>query len=406
MFIAIDNDPRPYAWGSTTALSSLLGRVPSGGPEAELWLGTHPVSPSFIVGRTDRPSLADVLATRGERPLPFLLKVLAAATPLSLQVHPNTKQARAGCDRENAAGIPLDAPWRNYRDPGAKPELIMAVGEFEALSGFRPAVQSVTCLRELARLARQAGDDHGALAVAAWADALETDGRRAALADALSGSPQARLATKAIVGIASRLEDSEGGVVARDLDTVRRISAAFGADPGILTALLLNRVTLRDGEALFLDAGNLHAYLSGLGIEIMGASDNVLRGGLTTKHVDVAEVLAVTRDEVLDNPLWPPTEAGLGVRVFRPPVADFALYDIDDPSRQSTHLVALDAAGPGIALGLRGGLTLEGATSAYSLSRGQAVFISAEEYPVSVRGSGRMVMATPGLAGVPHGQNL
>lgn len=397
MFIAIDNEPREYAWGSVTAISSLLDREPSGKPEAELWFGTHPVSPSFVVGQVVRRTLTDTLAERGEEPLPFLLKVLAASSPLSLQVHPSAEQARAGFDRENAAGIPLDAPERNFRDPAAKPELIMAVGEFEALSGFRAATESVASLRECARLALEAGDDRGARAVSTWANAIKQDGRRAALAEALEGSSRAHEATRALVTLASRMAESEGGVVARDLDTVRRISASFGTDPGILSALLLNRVTLSDGEALFLDAGNLHAYLGGLGIEVMGASDNVLRGGLTAKHIDVAEVLAVTRDEDLDNPRWPSIDAGPGVRVFRPPVADFELYDIHESSGLAPGSTLLEAHGPGIALCLSGEVTLEGATATHVLQRGEAVFVSAEEFPVSVRGSGRTVLATPGL---------
>lgn len=360
-----------------------------------MWLGTHPASPSFVVGHDGGQTLVDVLADLGEPPLSFLLKVLAAETPLSIQVHPTAAQARAGFDRENAAGISLDSPSRNYRDPGAKPELIMAVGDFEALSGFRPVAESVSSIRRFAQRAGEIGDESGRTALEAWAQLVERDGLSAALAEALGAGPVASRAVTALTELVTRGDGPSNGNLASDTDTVRRLSAGFGSDPSILTALLLNRVTLRDGQALFLDAGNLHAYLGGLGIEIMGASDNVLRGGLTSKHVDTEEVLAVTREVVLDDPRCEALSVGTGVRVFRPSGAGFSLFDITAPGDDAGRGVDVVAGGPGIALCLDGELTVAGAASSHSLTRGRSAYISPDEFPFRVSGSGRMVLGTP-----------
>ncbi|HRN30175.1 MAG TPA: mannose-6-phosphate isomerase, class I, partial [Terrimesophilobacter sp.] len=280
LIATISNTPRLAAWGSTTAIAQLLGTEPSGGPEAELWFGAHPASPARMVDDLSPQGhvtldewFADSRETDGDSTatwLPFLLKVLAAAKPLSLQAHPTAAQAREGYDRENAAGVPLDAPQRNYPDPHPKPELVVALSErFDALVGFRPISESKAIFEELGEPEAAARLDDLPVFVA-WLLS------RGAGVDEL-------------VERVSRHDFTDP----ETLRLVRNLADDYPGDPGIVLALTLNRVTLRPGDALYVPAGTIHAYLEGLGIELMTASDNVLRGGLTVKHVDVPELLTV-----------------------------------------------------------------------------------------------------------------
>jgi len=319
VLVRLTNDPRPYAWGAVGAISRLLGRGDSGLPEAELWLGTHPGSPARIVGDGVAPGdLAQwARAALPEGRLPFLLKVLAAGAPLSLQVHPSPEQARDGFDRETEAGIPVDAPHRNYRDPFAKPELLMALSDpFVALAGFRPVHEAAADLAAIgdARLnpliSRLTGD--GALKpTVSW---LIEGGREVrAVVEALSEAARAQ----------------GGGDTPTWLRSIALVAAHYPGDPGIAVAVLLHTVVLRPGEALFLPAGNLHAYLEGLGIEIMGASDNVLRCGLTPKHIDFGELLRVLDGRSMSAPVLPPSRPAPGVALFAPPVDEFQLISVE-----------------------------------------------------------------------------
>ncbi len=273
MFVRIGNTPRDYAWGSTTAIAGLLGTTPSGAPEAELWLGAHPGSPARILDSTQTDGATDLAHwTETSGKLPYLLKVLAAASPLSLQAHPSSAQALAGFERENAEGLAPDSPERNYKDPFHKPEMIFALSDpFDALCGFREPTDGRAALERLA------GGDPAVAAFAATLDGPAAEVLRRATEWLLGGAPEVADVVDAVVAAA---RDAEGV----DADTVRMLAAAFPGDPGIVLALLLNRVALGPGDALYLPAGNIHAYLRGLGIELMAASDNVLRGGLTPKR--------------------------------------------------------------------------------------------------------------------------
>ncbi|RIK05401.1 MAG: mannose-6-phosphate isomerase, class I, partial [Acidobacteria bacterium] len=287
---------RHYSWGSHTALAELTGRpAPTQEPEAELWLGAHPVAPATVDAGDATVPLCDLIARDPEGQLgpdcarqfdgrmPFLLKVLAAEQPLSLQAHPSRAQAREGFARENAAGIPLDAPHRNYRDDNHKPEMVVALSRFEALAGFRPPAETVEFLRDL-----------GVSEVTPYAselgDNLDATGLRALFTAWMT------LPTKSLVGLTDAVltgcgrylearsgSEDEFTAAAR---TALELGLAYPEDPGVLASLLLNRVSMEPGDALFLPAGNLHAYLRGTAVEIMASSDNVLRGGLTSKHVD------------------------------------------------------------------------------------------------------------------------
>lgn len=393
MFLAITNVPRDYAWGSTEAISTLLGRAPSGRPEAELWLGAHPGSPSVVVNPAvvdGADTLADWIAAQpdralgqGKRHLPFLMKVLAAASPLSIQAHPTPQQAREGFDRENRAGVPLLATERNYKDPFPKPEIIYALSDaFDALCGFRPLGETLADIDALAS---------GAGATGAF-DALRAklgESLEATVAWLFEGDDSAETITAASTA-ATVLAASTEVSVSSSVATVAQLAELYPGDPGIVIALLLNRVTLSKGEALFLPAGNIHAYLGGLGIELMAPSDNVLRGGLTPKHVDVPELLRVLDFEPLPLPYLRPTDAGAGVERFDPADVGFALLHVQPG--ESGAVVSLG--GPSIVLVTRGELHLKGQDGNVRLTQGESVYVTPDEWRLAVTGTGEAFVAT------------
>lgn len=397
------NTLRPYAWGSTTAIADLLGRTPSGGPEAELWIGAHPDSPSRIVGSDPSveggPATAAALdeliakdpeATLGAESveafgprLPFLLKVLAADHPLSLQVHPTLEQARAGFAAEEAAGVDRHAGHRNYKDDNHKPEMIFALSRFEALCGFRAPADAAARFETLTALL--AGED-AAEVTEQVAELLrapdESEALREAFARIITGGEQVRDAVRMAAAAiqASGTDDAA-------LSTVAALASEYPDDPGVLVSLLLNRVTLEPGEALALAAGNVHAYLSGLGIEVMASSDNVLRGGLTPKHVDVAELLETVTFASLPLPRVRPDESALGQELYRPGFAEFQLQRIHVPAREAgldavrPEPVPVVQAGAAVVLVVRGSLTLDTPKGDLVVGRGEAAFVPDVEAP-------------------------
>jgi mannose-6-phosphate isomerase len=352
---ALEGVLRHYDWGSPTAIPSLLGMEPDGRPVAELWFGAHPDDPApapahgttldqLIAAEPERLLGADVVDRFGSR-LPYLLKVLAADKALSIQVHPNREQARDGFAREDAAGIPRDASERNYRDDNHKPELLCALTPFDALCGFRPVDQTLELLTSLDL------PDLGFVA-----DALRgSDPLRAAFT-ALLTHPDPR---PIVAAVRTRVADATEGPA-----YAARLAAQDAPDDiGVALTLLLNYVRLEPGEAIFLGAGNVHAYLRGMGVEIMANSDNVLRCGLTSKHVDVSEVLRITEFAPLADPRWP----SVGGR-FEVPVPDFTLtrLEVDEPT-------GLDDPGPSIVLCTAGEVDVDGV----SASPGRAAFVAA-----------------------------
>ena len=379
MLLRINNVPRPYSWGSVTAIAELLGTTPSGGPEAELWLGDHPGSPARIVGGecedAETADLAALLSARGEK-LPFLLKVLAAAEPLSLQAHPTITQAREGFARENAAGVPIDAPERNYKDALHKPELVFALSDpFIALAGFRAVAEA---RESLAAVQQRALDP---LLARLDGDAVLPDVVRWLI----GGGPEVSAIVDALTATARMLEHD-----ARDTSgwaTVRRLADYYPGDAGIALSTLMHTVVLRPGEALYLPTGNIHSYQQGLAIEVMAASDNVLRGGLTPKHVDVAELMRVLDARPMPEPRIMSTELAPGVHRFTPDVVDFALTVVE--AGAAVDGVTIQTDGPSILLCLSGALTLQGELT---LKRGQATYC--DDHSLSLRGDGRAVIAT------------
>jgi len=369
--LPIEGVLRRYDWGSPTAIPALLGVEPDGRPAAELWFGAHPDDPSpagetpldqLITADPERllgPGVAEAFGPR----LPFLLKILAAGRALSIQVHPNLEQARAGYAAEDAAGIDRAAPDRNYRDANHKPELICALTPFDALCGFRPVAGTRQLLADLDVPQLRFLDD--ALA--------GEHPLRAAFTAALTAEDS----PAAVQALTERVADDED----ERLRGVRLAAADFPGDPGVLVALLLNYLRLEPGEAIYLGAGNVHAYLRGTGVEIMANSDNVLRCGLTPKHVDVPELLRITEFAEVPDPRWPAVAGSFAV-----PVPDFRLtrLEVDEPT-------GLDDPGPSIVL-CTGGEVRVG-TSA--LTPGHAAFVLPGT-PVTLEGTGTVFVAGVG----------
>jgi mannose-6-phosphate isomerase len=308
----LENPVQEYAWGSSTAIAGLLGKGPTGTPQAELWMGAHPKAPSIVIRKGQRQSLVEMItrypvgilgeyaAAAFDEKLPYLFKVLAAARPLSIQAHPDHAQAEAGFERENRLGIPLDAPHRNYRDPNHKPECICALTPFWALCGFRRVQEIGELLQalcpgaldaELASLARAPHPADGLRHIYNALMNLDERRRMQVIQEALSNVEKV-------------------AIPASCRQWILRLHQAYPSDIGILSPAILNLVCLNPGEALFLASGELHAYLEGLGMELMANSDNVLRGGLTPKHVDVPELLKVLRFEEKELQVLVPTPMG------------------------------------------------------------------------------------------------
>lgn len=396
MFVPLRATPRDYAWGSSTAIAEVLGSERSGRPEAELWLGAHPgaptpiADPSTVGGHADleRWLAADPTALGGHGSLPFLLKVLAAAHPLSLQAHPDLHRAAAGFAAENARGVPLDAPHRNYKDALHKPELIVALRDgFEALCGFRE-LDATDAL--LAELVASAPDPAAAARITMLREMLAApDGLRDTVRILLEQLPGGLLDALVVSAAApgSGAFDAERALVGR-------LAQEYPGDPGIAVALLLNLVTLRAGEALYLPAGNIHAYLRGIGVELMAASDNVLRGGLTPKHVDVPELLEVLEFEPRPVPWLTPTDLGGGLSLFVPDVPDFELLRVDLSDEPSEQESSFRLPGPGIAIVVDGSVRITGATSSIELGRGGYAFITPDEAELRFSGTGTLFLAT------------
>jgi mannose-6-phosphate isomerase len=366
---------RPYAWGSRTAIPAMLGVPPTGQPAAELWYGAHPGDPSGVgdttldklIAADPEPMLGGPVVRRFGPQLPFLLKVIAAEKALSLQVHPNLAQARAGYAAEDARGVPRDAPQRNYKDANHKPELLCALTEFDALCGFRPVDATLRLL--------------DALDLAWLRELLARNGLRAAFTALLSLDDPAPL----VDAVVARLPRLTGTEWARLGEALTRVARDFPGDIGIAVALLLNFIRLAPGEAIYLPAGNVHSYLSGAAVEILANSDNVLRCGFTPKHVDVAELLRIIDLAELVEPRWPAVDG-----TFRVPVPDFALSVVDGTA-------TLSDAGPRIVLPVDASARIEAETGVVELNRGQAGFVAADEAALSLHGSGRIFAAGAGL---------
>jgi mannose-6-phosphate isomerase len=383
------NPVMSYAWGSRDGIATLQGRPPASQPEAELWMGAHPQAASALEGPTGNESLdtfiaADpvailgsaVVARFGSR-LPFMVKVLSAAQPLSLQVHPEATLAKERCALEDFAGIDRAAPTRSYRDPYAKPEMLLAITDFEALLGFRPAAEAADWLAALGvpRLTRivetlRAGKPTGEvfLSIVEW----PLEQRADLVAD--------------VRAAISASDDENAGWLASLADR-------YPTDPGVIGAVLLNHVKLAPGQAIYVEPGQIHAYLHGTGVEILGGSDNVVRGGLTRKHVALDELrrlLAVeaTRPRIID-----PVRQADGEERWPTPRPEFALSRLRLDGASRVCIVC----GPEILLCLEGQVEVRAVAASLVLAVGESAFVTADTGPTTLVGRGVILRATPGL---------
>jgi mannose-6-phosphate isomerase len=388
----LTNTVRHYPWGSRTVIPELLGEpCPAELPCAELWMGAHPDDPSVLSDGTplDKAIAVEpgallgpaVLERFGPR-LPFLMKVLAADSPLSLQAHPTSTQAEAGFAAEERAGIPRDDPARTFKDPYHKPELLLALTTFEALCGFRPVEESLHCLAKL-----QVPELKPTIA------ALARGGLRAAVPQLLAlAAPTRQVLVETVAAAAGRFVAAADPEFINTYRWATSLAQAYPGDPGVVISLMCNHLKLEPGEAVFLPAGNLHAYLSGAGVEVMASSDNVLRGGLTAKHVDLAALIEVLDFTDRRVPVLHPVLGPGGLR-YPVPVADFDLTRCQLDSGAGT----LTTAGPQILLCTEGAAVLATADGELVLEKGRSAFVPAGE-PVSARGPAVLYRATTNLA--------
>jgi mannose-6-phosphate isomerase len=388
----LQNAVRHYPWGSHTVIPELLGLPsPADRPHAELWMGAHPDEPSV---RSDGVPLDKAIASEPElmlgrevvdrfgARLPFLMKVLAADQPLSLQAHPTNEQAEAGFDAEEAAGVPRDSPTRTFKDRSHKPEILLALTPFEALCGFRPVEKSLHCLAKL-----QVPELKPTIA------ALARGGLRAAIPQLLALSPEHR-----DVLVTEVARAAAGFVAAHDpefINTYRwaaSLAETYPGDPGVVISLMCNHLTLEPGEAVFLPAGNLHAYLSGAGVEVMASSDNVLRGGLTGKHVDLAALIEVLDFTDAHVPVLKPVLGPGGLR-YPVPVEDFDLTrcQLDEQSG------SLTTRGPQLLLCTEGTAVLSSKEESLTVRKGESAFVPAGT-PVSASGPAVLYRATTNVS--------
>jgi mannose-6-phosphate isomerase len=389
------NPVMPYAWGSRDAIATMQGRPVGDAPEAELWMGAHPQAPSRLERDDGSPGEAldaviatDPLGVLGERcvehfgpRLPFLLKVLAADQPLSLQVHPNTEQAQRGFAAEEAAGIDAAAPNRCYRDPFAKPEMLVALTDFHVLQGFRAASDAADAFK-----------------------ALDVFGLEQLIEELQGGTPTGEVFLRLIAWpVDDRLRlvsDVHAASVAGAVgapDGIARwinwLAVQYPTDPGVVGILLLNYLILRPLEGLYVRPGQIHAYLHGTGVEVLGGSDNVIRGGLTPKHVSAADLRTILSVEAVEPALVSRTESSEGDEAWLTPSPEFELQRV-----QVATTRRLAVAGPSVLLCTEGSIDLGdrgGPSSPVTLGPGESAFAFAGT-DLDVTGHGVLMRANPG----------
>ena len=379
------NSVQNYAWGSKTALTDLYGIAnPNNLPMAELWMGAHPKSSSKIEDASGQArSLRDVIdgdkaALLGDKvaqrfgELPFLFKVLCADQPLSIQVHPNKQASEIGFAKENAAGIPLDAAERNYKDPNHKPELVFALTPFLAMNAFREFSEIISLLQPVS------GANN---AIAHFLENPNAEALSQLFASLLNMQGEEK--SHALAVLKAALESQQG----EPWETIRLIAQFYPDDSGLFSPLLLNVVKLNPGEAMFLFAETPHAYLQGVALEVMANSDNVLRAGLTPKYIYIPELVANVKfvakpaGELLTQPVKTGAELDFPI-----PVDDFA-FSLHDLSPTETTIAQESAA---ILFCVEGEATLHKGEQRLVLKPGESAFVAANESPVSVSGTGRL----------------
>ena len=393
----------PYSWGSVNGLSEVLGIAnETGGPQAEIWMGAHPKAPSTLILPEGRRSLDEMIASdplrmlgpdvasRYRNRIPFLFKALSAAKPLSIQVHPAARKAARGFEKENQAGIALDAPERNYRDANYKPELSVALTHFEVLVGFRPP-EEITAFGRLIdsssyrRLIDRLEKGGGRMELSVFFYSLMT----------LPGEPRLGLIDAACETAKRRL--AEGGADEAETTAWRwvlELERLRPGDIGVLAPLVFNILELEPGEGIFITPGQPHAYLGGTALEIMANSDNVIRCALTEKHVDIAEFISILGFEAGRPAKAETTRSAPGVDRFNCDIPEFSLTRVDAASRPSFVVK-----GPEILLCTEGRVSVRSEERVHELERGSSVFVCASADQWTGGGSGILWRAAVGEIG-------
>ena len=384
---SLDNSIQPYEWGSKTALNKLFGIAnPDNQPQAEIWMGAHPGAPSKVlmddtkaitldafIDSSPESILGETVASKFSRKLPYLFKVLSAAAPLSIQVHPNKQQAEAGYKKDNQAGLAPNAPNRNYRDDNHKPELMYALTPFRAMCGFRQPA-------EISKLFSQIKHTQ----IDALLNTLENEGLQGFWQQLLELE---KAPLNEMIDQALTLAEQDDHPAIQEL---KRLNAFYPGDAGVFSPMILNLIDMQPGEAIYLDAGTPHAYLEGTGMEVMANSDNVLRGGLTSKHMDVAELMATMNFDVIDVEgfMVRPTQQGDQFD-FPVPVPDFAFSIIPVEA-----VAAVKASGSvEIIFCIEGEINVETNGETLTLSPGKACLLTAMDQQINFNGNGRLARA-------------
>jgi len=378
----LQNTIQYYEWGSSTAIPDFLEQKnPSGRPWAELWMGAHSKAPSRVnwagkwftlielIQKYPHDILGRDMSGKFYTALPYLFKVLAAAKPLSIQAHPDRAQAKAGFERENRQNIPLDSPIRNYKDANHKPECICALSKFYALYGFRSVAEIIELMTTACPAGLSEALDH-------LKKNSDSHGLKVFYTDLMTMDPakQKRIVQEAMQNL-DKISD-QGSV-----NWMKKLSEAYPSDIGILSPLLLNLICLEPGQALFLPAGELHAYLEGLGIELMANSDNVLRGGLTAKNIDVPELLKVVNFEPRPIDLLETNDCGKSEKVFITPASEFVLSLISVSEENSYYSSTRRSAEILLCSDGQADLQDVGSKSSIKIKKGDSVLI-----PAAVKG--------------------
>jgi mannose-6-phosphate isomerase len=390
---------QPYAWGSHTVIAELQGRpAPTAKPEAELWMGAHPSAPSGVERAGGRTTLDAVIAAdpagelgaecaaRFGGRLPFLLKVLAAEQALSIQVHPSREQAEAGYLAENERGLAPGDKARNYVDDWPKPEILCALTPFEVLAGMRTTADAAALLRalevrELVPLAAELSRTPDPAALSR------------ALATILTWPAAGRGALVGAVAAACERIAARGGEYAAACAATARLADEHQGDLGSVASLLLRHAVLQPGEAVFLPAGGLHAYLHGTGVELLANSDNVVRAGLTAKHIDIPELLKLT-DPAVDVPVIEPRPRGAGVSVYDSPAPEFRLYRAELGPGEVT---LPGSGGARVVLCVEGAVALRATSGALKVAKGESCYLSAADGTVTASGPAAAFIASSGV---------
>jgi len=392
----LNGAPRRYAWGTADAIPAILGTEPDGKPYAEYWLGAHEIAPARTAdGGLDRLLRAhpEVLGTRSLEAfgpqLPFLMKILSARHALSLQAHPTREQAQEGFRRENVAGVPLDAPERVYSDPWPKPEILIALEPFDSLHGFRDPLATAELFAglgvatQLASVIGPLTERRGPAGLAeVFLDALSLDAERLHLVD--------------VVGSAAIQHVNDPGELGDFARTAVQLDSVFPADRGIIAALLLNHVKMAPGEGCYVRPGQMHAYLSGTGIEVMACSDNVIRGGLTSKHIDVAELVRVVDFTPFEPQVALPVPISPGVEHYPTPCDEFDVWRLL-PDDEVGPVPVPGGGSARIVLVIEGAMTVRTGGQELALAQGEAAFLRADEYDATADGAGLAFVTSSGL---------